>query len=81
MTFALHGICASKGIAIGRVYIVDRGQLDVNEYLLAAQDVQSEVERFLDAVAMARNGVGFAEVARELDRRALAVRRRSAKEQ
>lgn len=55
MTLALQGICASKGIAIGRVYIVDRGEPDVNEYLLADRDVDSEVERFLSAVDMARD--------------------------
>ncbi|MDJ0861425.1 MAG: phosphoenolpyruvate--protein phosphotransferase [Gammaproteobacteria bacterium] len=55
MTIALQGICASKGVAIGHIYIVDRGQLDVNEYLLAAKDVDAEVARFLDAVGIARN--------------------------
>ncbi len=54
MTIALQGICASKGVAIGRLYIVERGQLDVNEYLLAVQDVEPEVSRFLGAVRKAR---------------------------
>ncbi len=55
MTLALQGICASKGVAIGRLYIVDRGALDVNEYLLVEEDVEPEVERFLAAVDTARD--------------------------
>jgi len=55
VTIALQGICASRGIAIGRVHIVDRGQLNVSEYRLAAGDVETEVERFLHAVEKARD--------------------------
>ncbi len=54
MTTALQGICAAKGVAIGKVYVVDRGQLDVTEYVLRPKEVEPEVERFLQAVEVAR---------------------------
>lgn len=54
MTFALQGLCAAKGIAIGRVYVVDRGQVEVDEYSLEAGEVEAEVERLRRAVDTAR---------------------------
>jgi phosphotransferase system enzyme I (PtsI) len=54
MTFALQGICAAKGIAIGGIYIVDRGQVEVSEYALEPTEVESEVQRFERAVGQAR---------------------------
>ena len=64
MTFALQGICAAKGIAIGRVYIVDRGQLEVSEYALQPSEVEAEVERFRLAVETAR--ADLSEVRRQI---------------
>ena len=29
MSFSLHGVAISRGIAIGRVHIVERNQLDI----------------------------------------------------
>jgi len=54
MTLALHGISASKGIAIGKVYIVDRGQLEIPEYALPRKYVEAEVERFRAGLEAAR---------------------------
>ncbi|NIR61788.1 MAG: phosphoenolpyruvate--protein phosphotransferase, partial [Gammaproteobacteria bacterium] len=54
MTFSLHGIGASKGIAIGKVHIVTRGLMEVPEYELAKSDVEKEVRRFRKAIAGAR---------------------------
>ncbi len=54
MTFSLHGIGASKGIAIGPLHIVDRGQLEVDERRLSTAEVEPEVLRFEAALALAR---------------------------
>ena len=54
MSVALHGICASKGIAVGRVYIADPGQLEIHEYTIWPRQVDGEVARFEAAVDVAR---------------------------
>jgi phosphotransferase system enzyme I (PtsI) len=53
--FSLHGISASKGIAIGKLHIVERGQLDVSERKIKSDRVKNEVERFRRALKSARN--------------------------
>ena len=53
MSFTLHGIPVSRGIAIGRAYLIARAALDVAHYLIDAHKIDAEVERFraaLDAV-------------------------------
>ena len=50
MTFTIHGISASKGIAIGRVHAVDRGRPEATERTLDPSQVEAEVERFRRAV-------------------------------
>ena len=54
MTFTIHGISASKGIAIGRVYAMDRGRSEVVERRLGPSQIEAEVERFGRAVDAAR---------------------------
>ena len=54
MTFTVHGISASKGIAIGRVRIVDRGRPEVAERSLDPSRIEPEVRRFRRAVQAAR---------------------------
>ena len=54
MTFTIHGISASKGIAIGRVRIVDRGRPEVAERSLDPSRIEAEVRRFRRAVQAAR---------------------------
>ncbi len=54
MTFTIHGISASKGIAIGRVRAVDRGRSEAVERRLHPSQVEAEVERFGRAVDAAR---------------------------
>ena len=58
MTFSLHGIGASKGIAIGKVHIVTRGLMEVPEYTLEKSEIEKEVKRFKKAVAGARADLG-----------------------
>ena len=54
MTFTIHGISASKGVAIGRVRAVDRGRSEVVERRLDPSRIEAEVERFGRAVDAAR---------------------------
>ena len=55
MTFTLHGVAVSRGIAIGRVHVVERNQLEIDEITLAPHEVESEVERLGNAVTRARH--------------------------
>ncbi len=49
----LHGLGVSPGIAIGRAFVSDDGDIPVPDYRLEADDVAAEGERFADAVALA----------------------------
>ena len=57
MSFSLHGISASKGIAIGRVSVLERSQFEVNEYAIEPADIVREIERFHKAVRLAQTHV------------------------
>ena len=54
MTIALHGMGVSKGIAIGKVHIVKRDQLDIREYGIKSHLINDEIKRFEDALTHAR---------------------------
>ena len=54
MTFTIHGISASKGIALGRVHAVDRGISEATERTLDPSRIDDEVARFGKAVDAAR---------------------------
>jgi len=54
MTFTIHGISASKGIAIGRVHALERDRSEVAERRLDPSRIEAEVERFARAVEAAR---------------------------
>jgi phosphotransferase system enzyme I (PtsI) len=58
VTFALHGVGVSGGIAIGRARLVSHATLEVSHYTIPASRVPDEVARFSNAVA---------EVQRELE--------------
>lgn len=45
MTFTVHGLAVSRGIAIGRAVIVASSRLDVAHYFVAPEQVQAEIER------------------------------------
>ncbi|MEZ2350533.1 phosphoenolpyruvate--protein phosphotransferase [Caballeronia sp. RCC_10] len=51
MSFTLHGIPVSRGIAIGRAYLIAPAALDVAHYLIEADQIDAEIERFLTAQA------------------------------
>ena len=54
MTIALHGMGVSRGIAIGKVHIVKRDQLDIRKYNIKKHLVDEEIKRFENALANAR---------------------------
>ena len=49
-SFSLHGIAVSQGIAIGRAHLMAPAALDVKHYLIAADQVEAEIERLKSAV-------------------------------
>ena len=55
MTFSLHGVGVSQGVAIGRVHIVERNRLEISEYRLEASEVEGEIQRLLNAVVQAKH--------------------------
>ncbi|MDR2240162.1 MAG: phosphoenolpyruvate--protein phosphotransferase [Zoogloeaceae bacterium] len=54
MTFALHGLAVSHGIAIGRAHLISHATLEVEHYLLPERHVGEELARFDQAVAGVR---------------------------
>jgi phosphoenolpyruvate-protein phosphotransferase (PTS system enzyme I) len=46
VSFTLHGIPVSRGIAIGRAYLIAAAALDVDHYLVEPDRIDSEIERF-----------------------------------
>ncbi len=49
MSFTLHGIPVSRGIAIGRAYLIAPAALDVDHYLVEPAQIEGEIERFRSA--------------------------------
>jgi phosphotransferase system enzyme I (PtsI) len=49
VSFTLHGIPVSRGIAIGRAYLIAPAALDVDHYLVEPNQVEEEVRRFCAA--------------------------------
>ena len=49
MTFALHGIAASKGIAIGKAVLISRAALEVSHYLIEPGTEEAEAKKLLEA--------------------------------
>ena len=54
MTIALYGVGVSRGIAVGNVHIIQRDQLDIREYPIDPDSINSEIQRFELAVTNAR---------------------------
>ena len=53
MTFSIHGIAVSRGIAIGRAVLVASSRMDVAHYFITADKVEAEIGR----VRIARDSV------------------------
>jgi phosphotransferase system enzyme I (PtsI) len=54
MTFALHGIPVSKGIAIGKAVLISRAALEVSHYLIESGKEEAEAKKLLDAFEQVR---------------------------
>ncbi|MDQ7747462.1 phosphoenolpyruvate--protein phosphotransferase [Hydrogenophaga pseudoflava] len=53
MSFTVHGLAVSRGIAIGRAVIVASSRIDVAHYFVKPDQVEAEIQR----LRQARNGV------------------------
>ncbi len=49
MTFALHGVPVSNGIAIGKAVLISRAALEVSHYLIEVGKEESDAKKLLDA--------------------------------
>lgn len=58
MSFSLHGLAVSSGIAIGRAHLISHATLEVAHYAIRARDVPREIARFEAALATVRNELG-----------------------
>jgi phosphoenolpyruvate-protein phosphotransferase (PTS system enzyme I) len=54
MSFSLHGVGVSKGIAIGKAHIIERAELDIVEYSISDEALAREIRRLREAVAQAK---------------------------
>jgi len=54
MTFALHGLAVSQGIAIGHAHLVSHATLEVSHYVVLPRHVLDEIARFDAALAVVR---------------------------
>ena len=54
MTFALHGIPVSKGIAIGKAVLISRAALEVSHHLVEAGKEEAEAQKLLGAFEQVR---------------------------
>ena len=53
MTFSVRGLAVAQGIAIGRAVLIASSRVDVAHYFIAADEVESEIER----IRVGRNAV------------------------
>jgi len=54
MTLALTGHAVTSGIAIGRTHLAVRNELEIGEYRIAKKDIDREINRYHQAVGVAR---------------------------
>jgi phosphotransferase system enzyme I (PtsI) len=54
VSFSLHGLAVSQGIAIGQAHLVSHATLEVAHYTVRERDVPREIERFEAALATVR---------------------------
>lgn len=58
MSFTLHGLAVSQGIAIGRAHLISHATLEVAHYAIKERDVAKEIARFDEALATVRAELG-----------------------
>ena len=54
MTFTLHGVGVSRGIAIGKAHIIERAELETREHYVSSGEEKAEVRRLRAAVQQAK---------------------------
>lgn len=54
MSFTMHGVGVSSGIAIGHAHLVSHALLEVAHYVVPAHLVEAEVQRFTEAIEAVR---------------------------
>lgn len=54
MSIALSGVGVSRGVAIGKVHLLQRGQLEIPEYVVQPKFVDEEITRLKSAMNTAR---------------------------
>ncbi len=50
MTFSLHGVAVSRGVAIGNAYVIAHDEFEVRDHLIEAHEIESEVARLRAAI-------------------------------
>ena len=55
MSFTMHGVGVSSGIAIGHAHLVSHALLEVAHYVVPAHLVEAEVQRFTEAIEAVRS--------------------------
>lgn len=55
MSLTLKGHAVAPGIAIGRIHLAERNELDIVEYRIGQNDVENEIQRYRNAVDAARD--------------------------
>ncbi|SMB23492.1 Phosphoenolpyruvate-protein phosphotransferase [Sterolibacterium denitrificans] len=58
LTFALHGLAVSSGIAIGHAQLISHATLEVDQYQLREREVAAELSRFDEALETVRAELG-----------------------
>lgn len=65
MSFTLHGLAVSGGIAIGQAHLISQATLEVSHLVIAPRMVEKEVARFESAVTQVRNEFETMKVGKE----------------
>lgn len=58
MSFSLHGLAVSQGIAIGRAHLISHATLEVAHYAIRERDIPREIARFEEALTTVRAELG-----------------------
>ncbi|VAW87543.1 Phosphoenolpyruvate-protein phosphotransferase of PTS system [hydrothermal vent metagenome] len=53
MTLALYGLGVSRGVAIGKAYVLSRDEINVAEYVIEKNNIEQEIQRFKKAIDQA----------------------------
>ena len=55
MSQKLTGHAVAPGVAVGRVHLAERNELEIGEYRISEADVENEIQRYRNAVDAARD--------------------------